>query len=53
MKGVNVLTVYGGANIDEQIRGLKKRSSNCSGYTRKNGRPYQKRTIESLTTYNG
>jgi len=24
MKGVNVLTVYGGANIDEQIRGLKK-----------------------------
>jgi ATP-dependent RNA helicase DeaD len=24
MKGVNVLTVYGGANIDEQIRGLRK-----------------------------
>lgn len=24
MKGVNVITVYGGANIDEQIRGLKK-----------------------------
>ena len=24
MKGVNVLTVYGGANIEEQIRGLKK-----------------------------
>ncbi|MGB2129021.1 MAG: DEAD/DEAH box helicase [Flavicella sp.] len=24
MKGVNVLTVYGGANIEEQIRGLRK-----------------------------
>jgi ATP-dependent RNA helicase DeaD len=36
LPGLNAVTVYGGSNIEDQIRKIKKRSSNCNWNTGKN-----------------